>query len=272
MSQLKIQKAIFNMKDVNEYVKNLYLTDEYVLKHPLLHIDSPWKFIKIVSLVDRLVEHLNKDEINLLDVGGGIGLILKAISTYIEKSHQIKVNKFALDLTPGLLEIQKKRNPDLKKALNEDISKTSLSNKEIDLTLMIDVLEHVPNSTEALEEVKRISNFVIFKVPLENNLFSRIWNFVRSDKPRQRSVEIDGHIITFNFRKLSYKIKKHTGQILDYYFTNTSGYFRNSEYYKNKMKMRNKLMNFIAAYLFKLSPILSSIIFYDSVMILVKCY
>ena len=42
-----------------------------------------------------------------------------------------------------MLEIQEKRNPDLKKALNEDIHKTSLDSKEIDLSLMIDLLEHV---------------------------------------------------------------------------------------------------------------------------------
>ena len=262
-----------NMRNVEEHVKNLYLKDEYIVKNPSLHEkDSPWKVSKLIPLVDKLVEYLDKDEINLLDVGGGAGLILDTISTYIEKKHGIKVNKFALDSSPGMLKIQKARNPDIKKALNEDIRKTSLDNKEIDLTLMIDLLEHVSDPIEALNEVKRISNFVIFKVPLEDNLVFKAWNFIKRGKPRQEAIETIGHINIYRFRKCKYGIEKYTGQILDYYFTNVFGYFRDSEYYRKKMTMKSKLINFLGAYIFKLSPKLCSFIFNDFVMILVKCY
>ena len=116
--------------------------------------DSNWKVSKIIPLVDKFISYINKDIINLLDVGGGAGLILNMISIYIEKNYSIKVNKYLLDLSPGMLDVQKKKNLDFKKAFNEDIRKTSLSNKEIDLILMIDVLEHVPQPMEALEEVE----------------------------------------------------------------------------------------------------------------------
>lgn len=260
------------MKNINEYVKNLYLTDEYIIKNPSLHEeDSSWKISKIISLADRFIGHITKDEINLLDVGGGAGLILNAVSSYIEGSYGIKVNKFALDLSPRMLEIQKKRNPDLKKALNEDIRKTSLGNKEIDLTLMIDVLEHLPNPKETLEEVKRISNFVVFKVPLEDNLHFRTWNFAKRGDLRQRRIETIGHINIYNFSKLRHQIEKHTGYVLDFYFTNVFDYYQNSEHYK-KWGRRGKLVNFVSACMFKLLPKLCSLIFTDYVMILAKCY
>ncbi len=263
------------MKNTNEFVKNLYITDEYIVKNPSLHEeDSPWKVSKIIPFIDKLfAEHyLAKDEINLLDAGGGAGLILNAISTYIEESYGIQVNKFALDLSLGILEIQKKKNPDLKKALNEDICKTSLSDKEMDLTLMIDLLEHVPNPREALEEVKRISKFAILKVPLEDNLLLRTWNFIRRGEPRRSAIETIGHINVYNLGKLKYQIERYQGQILDSYFTNVFHYFQNSEHYKNKMKMREKLINLVAGYVFRLSPKLCSLIFNDFIMILVKCY
>ena len=261
------------MKNIHEYATNLYLTDEYILKNPSLDvIDSPWKVSKITPLVDSFISYINKDEINLLDVGGGAGLILNAISSYIEESYGIEVNKFALDLSPGMLNLQQKSNPGLKKALNENIRKTSLVNKEIDLTLMVDVLEHVPNPTEALEEIKRISKFVIFKVPLENNLILKTWDFIKTGKERQRAIETIGHINVYNFSTLKYQIEKHTGQMLDSYFTNVSEYYLNSEYYKNEMKLRKKSIKFIAAQTFKLSPRLCSSIFCDYVMLLVKCY
>lgn len=118
-----------------------------------------------------------------------------------------------------MLEIQKKMNPNLKRALNEDIRKTSLDNKEIDLTLMIDVLEHVPNPTEALQELRRISKFVIFKVPLEDNLTLRVSNFIRRGETRQ-PIETIGHINVYKFGKLKNEIEKYIGQILYHYFTN----------------------------------------------------
>jgi len=261
------------MSNLDEYIKNLYQKDEYILKNPSLHEeDSPWKVSKIIPLIDKLSSQLNKGEINLLDVGGGAGLILNATSTYMEESYGVKVNKFLLDLSPGMLEIQKKRSPDFKKALNEDIRKTSLSNKEIGLTLMIDVLEHVLDPTEALEEVKRISRFVIFKVPLEDNLLLKTWNFISRGKLRQHTIEVSGHINVYNFGKLRYQIEKHTGQILDFYFTNVFDYLRSSEHYKNEMKIWDKLINFVAAHVFRLSPKLCSFIFTDFVMLLVKCY
>ena len=260
-----------------EDIKNLYVTDEYIVKNPSLHEeDSLWKVSKIIPFIDTFVKglNINRDEINLLDVGGGAGLILNKVSTYIEETYEIKVNKFALDLSPGMLEIQKKRNPDLKKALNEDIRKTSLANKEMDLTLMIDLLEHVPNPTEVLEEVRRITKFVIFKVPLEDNLLLRTLDFIKRGWYRQRAIEIIGHINIYNFNKLKHQIEDHTGEVLDYYFTNVFDYFLNSEHYINTKNMdaKNKLRIFIASYMFRLSPKLCSFIFTDFVMILVNCY
>jgi hypothetical protein len=38
-----------------------------------------------------------------IEVAGGAELILNAVSVYIEESHGVKVNKFALDTSPGML-------------------------------------------------------------------------------------------------------------------------------------------------------------------------
>jgi len=254
-------------------MKNFYTTDECIAKKPSLwEEDSPWKISIIIPLIDTFVREINRDEINLLDVGGGAGLILNAISSYIKDNYKIRVNKFALDLSPGALDIQKTRNPDLKRCLNEDISRTSLADKEIDLTLMIDVLEHVVNPTEALKELQRISKFVIFKVPLEDNLYHNMMNFITRGKVRQTSIESSGHINIYRFNKLKHQIEQHAGVVSEYCFTNAFNYYLNSELYHKNMGLRGKLMDYVALSLFKLSPRLCSLIFYDFVMILVKCY
>jgi len=260
------------MRNAEEHAKNLYRTDEYIMKHPSLHKqDSSWKVSKIIPLVDRCIRDIDKKQINLLDIGGGAGLILNAVSAYIKEKYCITVNKFALDLSPGMLEIQKKNNPDLERALNEDIRKTSLCDKEIDFTLMIDLLEHVPNPAEALKETRRISEFVILKVPLENNLFLRMKNFIKKGKTRQHLIENSGHINVYNFCEIKKQIENNLGQVVELYFTNVFDYYLSSGHYKKQMRVRYRLMYFVASCMFSLSPRLCSLIFCDFVMILVKC-
>jgi len=262
-----------NERDIEEYIRKLYLEDGYLKKIPTLHeYDSPWKLSKIIPLVDELLHKFERKEVNILDVGGGAGLILKWISKYIENNYNIIVNKFILDLSPEILEIQKKRNPDLKKALNENVFNTSLSNKEIDLTLMIDVLEHIPNPQIALNELRRISNFVILKVPLEDNLYYRIWNFLKKGEKRQLSIENSGHINFYNFYELKNQIGSHLGAIVNFYFTNVFEFLKRSPYYNRNMNFKDKLINLISLNMFKVSPKLTSSLFHDFVMILCKCY
>lgn len=73
--------------------------------------------LKLSPFVDKVITDIDKEEINLLDVGGGKGIILNQIAAHIENKHHIKVNKFALDLSPEMLKIQQESNPDLKKNL-----------------------------------------------------------------------------------------------------------------------------------------------------------
>jgi ubiquinone/menaquinone biosynthesis C-methylase UbiE len=260
------------MLDQDDFVRNFYTTDEYIIKNPsLFEEDSPWKINKIIPLVDRFASCLDKVQINVLDVGGGTGLILSRISSYIEKRHNISVNKYALDLSPGALKMQSERNPDLKKILNEDIRMTSLDYKEIDLTLLIDVIEHVPNPVKALEEVRRISKYAIFKVPLEGHFIGTILNFIKRGEPRRQIIKTDGHINIYTYGRLRNQIQRYTGQILDSRFTNLNEYFLTSEYYKGSQSKKDKLLLIGATLVFKLSPRLAAFIFSDHAIFLVKC-
>ncbi|MDO8716338.1 MAG: class I SAM-dependent methyltransferase [Dehalococcoidales bacterium] len=253
-------------------MSKIYPADEHVSNDPsLLEVDSPWKIKKIIPLVDRFVRTINKGPINVLEAGGGAGLILSEISAYIEEKHNIRVNKYALDLSPRLLEMQKKRNPDLKQALNEDISNTSLKNKEIDLTLLIDVLEHIPNPEKALEEIKRISNYIILKVPLDGYLIGAIWNLIRGGEPRRKGIEITGHVNVYTYNRLRNQIRSYAGEILDSYFTNVHEYFLNSQHYKATKSQKEKLLAKGGELTFRFSPRLSAYIFNDFAMFLVKC-
>jgi len=254
-------------------IQNMYTSNEYIKKNPSLHEeDSPWKVSKIIPIVDKMfTEHIPyTKEINLLDVGGGAGIIMRDISNYIEKHYDIHVNKYAIDLSPGMLEIQKKNNPSLK-TFNEDICETSLANKEIDITLMIDVLEHVSDPKRALEELQRISNVVIFKVPLELTAISYTLNIVKRGKPRKHAIETIGHINVYSTDSLKRQIEEYCGEISYVCFTNVFDYYINSEHYKQKLSNKSKIINRIGSNIFKVSPTLCSYLISDFAMILTKC-
>jgi hypothetical protein len=254
-----------------EDIKNLYTSDQYIKDNPkLFEKDTHFKVKNIIPLVDIFLENINKTDINLLDVGGGSGLILKEVSDYINESYGINVNKFVMDLSPGMIKKQYESNSDIKKSLNEDICKSSLNDNEIDLTLMIDVLEHVIDPIAALTELKRISNFVLFKVPLENNLHFNIMNFVTKGKTKEENAKC-GHINIYSFKELKYQIETYYGNLRAYYFTNIFKEVleRKKTSSEENIGLMNLIIYFVASKLFYVSPKLVSSISTDYLMVLV---
>lgn len=258
------------LNEVENDTKNLYTSDEYIRKNPSLHEeDSEWKVEKLIPFVKAFIQENSKESVNLLDVGGGAGVVLSETSSYIEKNTGVRVNKYAVDLSPGMLQIQKKRNPTAR-TLNEDIRYTSLNDREIDLTLLIDVLEHVPDPVKALKEIKRISRYAILKVPLDGYLLGTVWNFINSGKPKRKRIEGIGHINTYRYNDLKNQVESNGGKILSASFTNVSEYHLNSPLYRRQLNIPKKLMLNLAVGMHKFSPWWSGLIFHDYAMFLVK--
>jgi ubiquinone/menaquinone biosynthesis C-methylase UbiE len=255
--------------------RNSYLSinGSYASRHPALHVeDSRWKFETLKTLLDYFNQETTNKDVAVLDVGGGAGHILKKASEYLKQAHKRNVEKYALDICPQILEKQKLENRDLKAFFNEDICHTSLANKSIDLALIIDVLEHIVNPIQALNEIRRISNYAIFKVPLENNLYSKFYNLAKKGKPRRESIENLGHLNVYNIRKLRDCIEKNTGEIIFSKYTNVYLYYLTAKYYKNRLSALDKIMYLCANKLFKLSPQWPSKFLSDFIVGLVKCY
>lgn len=259
------------MAVMNDHTIALYSSDDYIIKNPTLHEeDSPWKISLITPLVDTLMTDFDRDEVNLLDVGGGAGLISSRVSAYLAKKYNKRVNKYALDLSPGMLSVQELNNPDMKMALNEDIRETSLPDKCIDLILMIDTIEHIPEPDKALRELKRISSHVIFKVPLEDNLKCKINDIATGGEYKKALIEKLGHINVYNISSLTDLIRASGGTILGYYYTNVFDYYNRSGAYKNRFGLLGKSINVAGSQVYKISPSICSRLFNDFVMVLVR--
>lgn len=255
---------------MSRQTQNLYSTDEYMQKNPTLHEeDSNWKIAKILPYVDLIFADGFKPAscLTLLDIGGGAGIIMNAVASYINSEFRVRVRKIALDLSPGALKLQIKNNPDISKALNEDVCHTSLAGKEADVALMIDVLEHVPEPVKALKELKRISKYAIFKVPLESNLRANIENKLNHGRTKLNSKEKWGHINFYTAFTILQQVKENIGEVLAYSFTNSSEY----GLYANKPNLKTKLSYPIGMLLHRMSPKLCSLVLGDFIMVLCKC-
>jgi len=250
---------------------DLYSSDTYWEMHSsMFGEDADWKVRKLIAFLHDFDIAAFGNPITELDIGGGSGIILKELSAHL-LDKGVKSKKNALDISPLALRAQQQNNPDMERIFCEDINKTSLKDKEIDLVLMIDVLEHIPQPTQALKELKRISKYVIFKVPLEHNFWYEITDLIQRGKFRKNNIEIVGHINKYDLNSLKSQIEKHCGKIIKLEFTNYPQYAQ-IRAHSLQMGIRQKLPYLVASYIFRVSPRLCSFVFLDFALLLVKCY
>jgi len=248
----------------------LYESDEYWRRNPsFFEEDTDWKVSNIKPLIDRYANIDQKNRITLLDVGGGSGRILRGVADYLRARHNVTVTKYMLDLSPEALEIQKRENQDFAKALNEDIRKTSLRAKEIDLALMIDVLEHVDDPERALEQLRRISRFVIFKIPVESTLCFAFANMLTRGRSR-RTLCQEGHVNQYTYWGLTRQIRSDCGEIRDTMLCNLSQYLMSLPSFK-RQKLVSQAPNIIGDLLGNLHPMLRCVFVGDMMVCLVEC-
>jgi SAM-dependent methyltransferase len=249
----------------------LYTTNEYIHHFPSMHReDSPWKLEKLRPLLDEAARRLGS-VVTVLDVGGGAGEILAGAAEHLRRTHGREVVKYAIDLTPAMLQEQARTNPDLRRSMLEDVRWTSLADKEADLTLMIDVLEHVPDPEVALREIRRTSRYAIFKVPLEDNLYDRVCDLRRRGELRWQRLEQIGHVNVYRYATLRQQIERHLGPVVRAEFTNAAAYHLSQPATRAAMGSREFLMNRFAATLNRISGRIGSRIFCDFVMVLAEC-
>ena len=164
-----------------------------------------------------------------------------------------------------------KTNPDIRKALLEDIRHASLGAKEADITLMIDVIEHVPEPDAALREIGRISKYAIFKVPLEDNLHDKLWDVYKKGALRKSRIEQVGHINVYSYGTLNAAIEQHTGRVVCSTFVNVSSLRLGTPHVRKTMSLREVATSRLASALHRLSGRLASCLFLDHVVMLVEC-
>jgi len=120
-------------------------------------------FFKSIEKILKTVEVRN-----VLEVGAGHGFSTKKISSFLKD-----VNFQASELREELVVENQKRNPSLR-IQQESIYDLKRENNQFDLTIVLEVLEHLERPDLALKELHRItSSYCLLSVPNEP-----LWSFL----------------------------------------------------------------------------------------------
>jgi SAM-dependent methyltransferase len=173
---------------------NIYRDGTYIENNPSLHEeDSYYKFRYLRVLLNEL--QLENESLRILDIGGGAGVVAAKVCQFLSEK-VVHVECHAFDLSEEMLARQKANNPFLTLATSdfEQIRHRGMYN----LTLLIDVIEHIPENASVAEQVSEISQYVLYNIPTEKNLFDWLRNLYFSGRYYETQAATIGHIHFFS--------------------------------------------------------------------------
>ncbi|MBZ4650900.1 methyltransferase domain-containing protein [Thermosipho sp. (in: thermotogales)] len=100
-----LKQLSFDEKSINEFVKQIsYFEGEAEIRDDIVRSYLNNKCIEVITneIVNELLK-INKHELTVLDVAAGSGFFTEKVKTKLEKIG-IKINLFALDITPNMLQ------------------------------------------------------------------------------------------------------------------------------------------------------------------------
>lgn len=136
---------------------NIYTDGTYFKNNPEWGInDAQWK----AEIISDLLQKNNIIPKEIIDVGCGAGGILEYLSKDIGRNARL----IGYDISPQAIAIAKKFENERLQFINDDVT---LKNIHTQLLLVIDVVEHVDDFYNFLENLKPKSEYFIFHIPLD---------------------------------------------------------------------------------------------------------
>ena len=125
---------------------------------------SEWSTIGAIGKVENIIEvsRYKKFE-NIIEVGAGDGSILAFLN---EKKFCKKATAAEIS-DSGIEQIKKKNIEIVKWVIKFDGYELPLKDKEFDLAICTHVVEHVEHPRKLLREIKRVSEYQVFEIPID---------------------------------------------------------------------------------------------------------
>ncbi len=167
-----------------------YSSGAYMDTHPDWHLpDSPGKALDIWPVLKPLVSDYSGQTLRIVEVGTGTGGVLHETGKILHQNfpdQNLELHGF--DIASSAIELGKAQFPEIQ--FHQRFF--TLDDGPFDVTLLIDVLEHLENPWEMLRIVAAASRFLIVRQPLLGN-----FSTFRHDNYRTQRNHW-GHIAYFN--------------------------------------------------------------------------
>jgi SAM-dependent methyltransferase len=181
-----------------------YVGDEHLAHHPMWHLDeSAWKAQNVLRMLER--NRLTPKKV--VDIGCGAGEVLRLLQQALGTDCEF----WGFDVSPYALAMSERRQNE---RLHFKLGELPANDVSYDLTLALDVVEHVEDCFSFLRAIKPKSFHTIFEVPLDLSVqtVARAGNL-----PKKRQQH--GHIHYFT-KELALQLLEDTGfEVVDYFYT-----------------------------------------------------
>lgn len=186
--------------------EDFYTKGEYLAKHPEWHTeDAAWKASNILKMLGKNGLHPT----SVIEIGCGAGEILKKMQDQLPAT----VNFEGYEVSPQAFEMTASRKNEKLNFFLQDISEIKGS-RSYDLSLMIDVFEHVHDYYGFLEKAREKAKHIIFHIPLDLSVQS-VWR----GYPLLRKRKNSGHIHYFTKDTALASLKDSGYEIVDWFYT-----------------------------------------------------
>lgn len=190
--------------ETTDRTSQLYLEGDYLALNPNWHAeDSPWKAERIL----RLLKRNGVEPARVAEVGCGAGEIL------IQLAHSWPNTVFdGYDISPQAHAIARQRETENIHFELGDF--TEMGRDDYDLTLVIDVVEHIEDYYGFLRRIRPRGRYTLFHVPLDISVLNLI-------KPGSLTWgrEHLGHIQTFTKESILSTLRETGYEIVDWMYT-----------------------------------------------------
>lgn len=174
--------------------------EEYIKKNPTLHVeDTDKKFAEISKVVNQKLTFKS-----MIDIGCGAGVLT------LKVKHSLNIKEtLGVDLSSHMIESAQEFDQQKEvRWLKEDYRNLDYS-KIYDLSIAMDIVEHVENDEEILEILSKISKYSVIKVPLEYSLMNRFLKRLGIHDTFAETRNQFGHIHYYNFFKIRDLVEKY---------------------------------------------------------------
>jgi ubiquinone/menaquinone biosynthesis C-methylase UbiE len=233
---------------------NQYVNGRYLEKVKDWHEgDAVWKAANVLQMIknNRLSPH------SICDVGCGTGGVVIELLRLMDESVQFT----GFDISPQAISLARQKHNSRIRFIPGDF--LSVPEAGADLTLLLDVIEHVPDYIGFLDRIREKTGWIIFHIPLDINVKGVIRKSHWMLYMRQRY----GHLHYFSRETAIATLSDVGFEIIDSFYTDDMEISRSTR----PGQLRQRIIYYLRKLLYRQKPHWAAALFHSFNLMILAC-